>query len=117
MESSIAASTASSIPQSQVDEYIKMVGEQAALDMGDAFAPGGRGAVGMGAAAAAAPAAAAKEPVAAGVPPPAAPKTDMPSAPTHAPGGAGGGSGGGGGGDSATDSLAARLAALRGSRS
>jgi division protein CdvB (Snf7/Vps24/ESCRT-III family) len=107
MESAIAHSTATAVPQEQVDEYLRMVTAQHAVELKDALAVGAHGAVGpYGVGAAAGAAAAPREAVAAGGAPPAA-------APPPAAGGAPPPPPGGGGGGSVADSLAARLAALR----
>lgn len=115
MDQAMASSTASSVPEDEVDNLIKMVQERNAIDMKDSLdgARVGSGAVmSPGAGVAAGPA---KTAVAAGVLPP-APPTGPPGGPGTGPdGGAGGGSGGGGGGGGmdVADALAARLAGLR----
>lgn len=114
MENAIQASTATAVPEDEVDSFMQQLAEQHKEELADAFSSVrvGKGVVGSGAAAASsAPTRVAET---AGAPPP---PSNTNNNNNNGAGGAGDGgaaAGGGGGADSGmTDSLAARLAALR----
>lgn len=119
MERSIASSTATSVPEDEVDDLMGRVKAANDIKTKGGLVDAGSGALGTGVGAAAAPGRVAE---AAAVAPAAGPggKPDDRGGPPPAAGGAGGpsgggamgGAGGGGGGDSVGD-LASRLAALR----
>lgn len=115
MESAIESSTASAIPEEDVQALIRMVAEKNSAELEDKF-----DAVGMGIGPVPTKAAPAPARVAEAVAPPADGAGDLPPMPPSTrPGGSGGsgasggGAGEGGGGGDASAALHARLAALR----
>lgn len=111
MESAIESSTASAIPEEEVQSLIRMVADKNKAELGDKF-----DAIGVGSGAAPTRAAAGAARVAEAVAPPADGSDLPPLPPSTRPGGGGGGAPGGGADDSGGDSSAAlhaRFAALR----